>query len=49
MSIYFLIKSFLKNDPFSLNPYNIDKKNQIFKLLLVFAAIELVLYTVSFL
>ena len=27
MSIHFLIKSFLKNDPFLLDPYNIDEKN----------------------
>ena len=44
MSIHFLIKSFLKNDPVSLDPYNIDKKNQILKLLIVTAAVELVLY-----
>ena len=40
MSIHFLIKSFLKSDPLSLYPYNIDKKNQVLKLLVVTAAVE---------
>ena len=44
MSIHFVIKSFLENDPVSLEPYNIDKKNQVLKLLVVTAAVELVLY-----
>ena len=39
----FSSKVSLKNDPLSLNPYNIDKKNQVLKLLVVTAAVELVL------
>ena len=41
MTIHFLIKSFLKNGSLSLDPYNIDKKNQVLKLLAVTAAVEL--------
>ena len=44
MSLHFLIKTFLKNDPVFFGPYNIDKKNQAFKLLVVTASVELVLY-----
>ena len=40
----FLIKSFLKNDPLFLDPYNIDKKNHVLKLIAVTAAVELELY-----
>ena len=40
MSIHFLIKSFLKNGPLSLESYDIDKKNQALNLLLVTAAVE---------
>ena len=44
MSIHFPIKSFPKNDPLSIDPYNIDENNQALKLLLVTAAVEIVLY-----
>ena len=45
MSIHFFIKSFLKNDPLSLDPYNIDENNQPLKLLLLTAAIKLQCFT----
>ena len=44
MSIHFLMKRFLKNGSISLDPYDIAKKDQALKLLLVTAAVELMLY-----
>ena len=42
MSIHFLIKCFLKNDPLPL-AHNTDEKNQVLELLFVTAAVDLVL------
>ena len=40
----FSYQKFPKNDPLSLDPYNIDEQNQALKLLLVTAIVDLVLY-----
>ena len=37
-------KFFFKNDPFPLEPCNIDEKDQALKLLLLTVAVDLVLY-----